>query len=166
MKRTIFVAVLAIVFSAQVHANDIDPVKKKLIDELLEQTGQSAAAVGMQFSQMFNQQVAAMLRQSNPDIPPRALLIAEEEVNAVITEEFEIQGSFLQAIYPIYSRHFTADELRLLIEFNNTDLGKKLLRAMPQITQEGMQAGQAIGQRIGPEIQRRILLRYEDEGIE
>lgn len=52
-----------------------------------------------------------------------------------------------------------------MVEFNNTEFGKKIIRVMPKITQEGMQAGQQFGQTLGPKIQQRIVARFQKEGI-
>ena len=63
-------------------------------------------------------------------------------------------------------KHFTDNELKQMIEFNKTELGQKIIRVMPQITQEGMQAGRLLGQSLGPEIQQRIAARFQSEGIQ
>lgn len=143
----------------------IDPEKKVLIDTLLEQTGQSSIAVGKQFADAFTQQMTRALRKSNPDIDPRAFVFLEEEVAAVINEELVEGSSFVRMLYPIYARHFSAEELQKMIDMNNTEFGKKLIRVMPLITQEGMQAGEAYGRSLGPKIQQRIVARFEKEGI-
>ena len=41
----------------------------------------------------------------------------------------------------------------------------KAISVMPQMAQEGMRAGQAWGQSLEPEIERRITARFEKEGI-
>lgn len=143
----------------------IDPEKKALIDTLLGQTGQSAKEMGKQFSDLFIQQMTMMLKQSRPDMDPRAFDILREEVTAVIDEELAGNGAFTAMMYPIYDRHFTADEIRAMIEFNETPLGKKLIRVMPQVSQEGMAAGQSWGQSLGPIIQTRLMTRFKEEGI-
>ena len=68
-------------------------------------------------------------------------------------------------LYPIYNKHFTEDELRKMIEINDTEFGKKLIRVMPLISQEGMLVGQEFGQKLGPKIQKRITKRFKEEGI-
>lgn len=167
MKKSIMLAVFTLAFSFHIHAADsITPEKKKLIDTLLEQTGQSAIAMGKQFSNVFIQQMTMVLKQSQPNIDPKAFGILEEEITAVVNEEMKMSGSFRDMLYPIYDKHFSNAELMKMIELNNTELGKKLIRVMPVITQEGMRAGQQFGRALGPKIQQRIVARFKEEGIQ
>lgn len=166
--RTKFTAVafLAVLLSGNVLAADkISQEKQALVDTLLEQTGQSANAVAGQFSTLFIQQMSMMLKNSNPNIPQRALEILEEEVTNVINETFVESGAMNQAMYPVYDKHFSTKELEEMIAFNNTPLGQKLIQVMPQITQDGMMVGQQLGQQLGPMIQQRLAERFREEGI-
>ena len=123
-------------------------------------------AVAQQFSDAFVQQMTVALKHSNPDVDPRAIDFISEEVNAVINEEVIIKGRLNQIMYPIYDQHFSIAELKQLVEFNNTELGTKLISVMPAITQEGMQAGMSLGESLGPLIQQRLLARFQAEGIQ
>jgi len=166
MKITILIGALITLLSPNVYAADnISTAKKHLIDQLLEQTGQSAITVGKQFSNAFIQQITNVLKKTNPNIDPKALDIVEDEVISVINEEMVIKDTLKNMMYPIYNRHFTQDELKKMIELNNTEFGKKIIRVMPLISQEGMQAGQKFGQTLGPKIQKRISSRFQKEGI-
>lgn len=170
LKNITFGALFSVMLSSpmlavNVTAAEVETSKKVLIDQLLEQTGQSAIAVANQFSNIFTQQMSGVLKQSQPNIDPRAFTIIEEEINALITEEIVAKGELLKMMYPIYAEHFSADELQQMITLNNTPLGKKLISVMPQIAQQGMQAGQVLGQSLGPKIQQRILVRFQAEGI-
>jgi hypothetical protein len=167
MKRVILCLGLFLICQVQlVIAEDIDPKKRALIDTLLTQTGQSSVSVDEQFSNAFIQQMSMILRQSNPDIDPRAFVIIEEEVNAVIHEELVVNDSFSGMLYPIYARHFSSAELQKMIDLNNTEFGKKLIKVMPLITREVMQAGEALYRSLEPRIQQRYVERFEKEGIQ
>ena len=166
MKKSIIIAVFTLVFSLNAYtAEKINAEKKQLINTILEQTGQSAITVGKQFSGLFIQQMTMVLKQSKPDIDPKAFDIVEDEIISIINEEIVIKGAFKDMMYPIYSKHFSIDELEKMIELNNTEFGKKMISIMPIITQEGMQAGQQFGQSLGPKIQQRLIARFEKEGI-
>ncbi len=167
MKLKIITITLLLSLSFSAHSeSSISKEKRALIDTLLQQTGQSAVAMGKQFSDLFIQQMVIALKRSRPDINPKAFDIVKEEINGIMNEEFVINGALGSMMYPIYDRHFTADELRKMIELNNTDFGKKMIRVMPRISQEGMHAGQQFGQQIAPKIQQRIIDRLKKEGIE
>ena len=112
MNKTILLVAGLLVGSVQLAgALEISAEKKALIDELLVQTGQSATAMGKQFSDAFVQQMTVVLKNSNPNMDPIAYDIVEEEIIAVIDEEFVMKGTLLEIMYPIYDKHFTADEL-------------------------------------------------------
>ncbi|WP_318474396.1 DUF2059 domain-containing protein [Photobacterium leiognathi] len=164
-KKIIAATLLALSFNVSATTSDIPASKKLLIDKLLAQTGQSAVAVGKQYSDLFTQQVTTILKQSKPDINPKAFDIVEEEISTIMDEEFVINDSFKTMMYPIYNKHFTEDELRKMIEINDTEFGKKLIRVMPLINQEGMLVGQEFGKKLGPKIQQRITKRFKEEGI-
>ena len=52
-----------------------------------------------------------------------------------------------------------------MIELNNTEFGKKMIRVLPAVAQEGMLAGQQLGQSLGPKIQERLMARFKEEGL-
>lgn len=76
------------------------------------------------------------------------------------------KGGFVDLIVPVYAKHFTDDELDVLIEFYGTPVGKKTVSVMPQVTKEAMQIGQSWGQSLGPTIVQRVRQRLKAEGIE
>lgn len=165
MKKLLLVLSLTLC-SFSVSTEEIDPEKVKLIDKLLEQTGQSATNVGQQFSNIYIHQMTAVLRSSQEEIDPKAFMIVEEEIKAIIHDEIVVNQKLAKLLHPIYSKHFTVDELKQMVELNDTPFGQKIIRVMPLITQEGIQAGQTFGQTLGPMIQMRIKQRFDEEGIQ
>ncbi len=166
VKKLAFITMCLLVNTIQtISANEIDDAKVQLIDKLLVQTGQSSIAVGKQFSGVFIQRVTEILKESNPDMDPRAYDIIEEVITTTIDEEIVVNNTLAKIMYPIYSKHFTVDELKQMVALYDTDFGKKMISVMPMVTQEGMQAGQIIGQSLGPKIQARIDERLKAEGI-
>lgn len=64
-----------------------------------------------------------------------------------ITRMFADPGladEMIEAIVPVYARHYTIEEMRQLATFYKTPVGVKSLRLMPQLMAEGMQLGQQI----------------------
>ena len=80
-------------------------------------------------------------------------------------EETGEKGFFQQLIYPIYNKYVTLEEIRELIRFYKTPVGKKWISIVPNMLQESMQVSQAWAQSLGPEIQKRVFTRFEKEGI-
>ena len=51
-------------------------------------------------------------------------------------------------IIPIYEKHFTHEELKQLIAFYESPIGKKLIKVQPQIMMESMAAGEEWGKKL------------------
>ncbi len=58
----------------------------------------------------------------------------------------------INIIIPIYSKHFTHDEIKELLKFYKTPTGKKVILVMPRVMQENV----AMGQRWGTELGRKV----------
>ena len=142
------------------YCDELTLEKKAAIKELIEMTG--VMEIAELFTTAMNQQMANMMKRSNPDIDPKAFDIINQEVNAVLYEEIE---SFLNVFYPIYHKYYTLEETKGLIQFYKTPLGMKTISVLGKMTQEGIQAGQAWGLSLGPQIQQRVLDRFKKEGI-
>ncbi len=159
--------IIATPLSAQVvslgSSTDIEPAHDRAIRQLIVATG--ALEIGEQFANAVSMQMSQALRQSNPDVPPRAFDIIQEEVMGVISEELE-NGSFENQIVPVYAKYFSLDEVEELLAFYRTPIGQKTIEVMPLLTQESMQIGQSWGISIGPIIGQRVSRRLAAEGIE
>jgi hypothetical protein len=142
---------------------DVDPALDRAIRQLIVATG--ALEIGEQFANAISQQMAQTLRQTNPDIPPRAFEIIQQEVMTVIGEELA-NGSFENQMVPVYAKYFTLQEVEELLAFYRTAIGQKTVEVMPLLTQESMQVGQNWGIGIGPIVGRRVTQRLAAEGIE
>jgi hypothetical protein len=145
------------------YSEELTQEKKDATKELISLTG--AAQMGELFGKAFVQQMTNILKKTNPKIDPRAFEILEKEVMGLIHEEMVEKESLQELIYPIYHKYLTLEEIKELVRFYKTPLGKKAISVMPKMTQEAMQAGQAWGQSLGPVIQQRVRTRFEKEGI-
>ncbi|MCO7222711.1 DUF2059 domain-containing protein [Pleionea sp. CnH1-48] len=162
MIRVLLVSIL-LAFSQVSFAEDLTDEKKRVIDELLEITG--ALKIGeMMGTAVADQIIVAMSQRSNLD--PKAIAIVQEEVKALMIEQFIDNGFVHNMSYGIYHKYFSTKELKEIVAFYKTPTGKRMALHLPQITQESMMAGQKHGQSLGPEIEKRILERFKKEGIE
>lgn len=91
-------------------------------------------------------QMSAMMQQANPNISAEFMALFREEADT--TELTEL-------IVPIYDRHFSHEDIKGLIAFYKSPVGKKLISVQNQIVAESMQAGERWGQ----DIARRVLER-------
>lgn len=116
-----------------------DSVKAALIRQLLTRMQAADQAIAVMEASLPSQ------RRSNPGIPAVFW-------DRFIAEARARRGEFVEMIAVVYERHFTSEEIRELLDFYDTPLGRKLLVAQPAIAQESSEAGQLWGQRVGAEI--------------
>jgi len=121
----------------------VDSIKLQLIRAILTETH------GVDLMVQSIEAAAPAQRAANPAIPAafwdRFLTATRErkdELGAFVTQ--------------IYDRHFTANELRQLLAFYRTPIGRKLLAEQPAVMQESIVAGQQWGQRLGFEIGQQL----------
>jgi hypothetical protein len=137
----------------------IEPDKRALILKLMELT--DARRNSIQMAKIVANQIFAALRTQKPEMPEKMSNIVVEETMALIDDELD---NILEAIIPIYARHFTNSELRDLIAFYTTATGQKAISKMPLILQETAPAVQSTIQMAIPKMQRRMLQRLKDAG--
>jgi hypothetical protein len=163
MLRTLIVAfaIFACVASYGVSAEELTAEKAADIEQLFQMT--DTLAIGKQLSNVLVEQQTQTLKELRPDIPQEVIDGLPEDVAAVIDENI---GHLKELYTIIYHKYFTAEEVKEMIQFYSTDLGKKTLRIMPALIQESAVAGQKWGQALAPQIEARIRTRLRREGVE
>ena len=63
----------------------------------------------------------------------------------------------LFACVPAYSKYYTHDEIKQLILFYESPLGKRMVEVAPLLTQETMAIGQKWGEKLGQEIVNELI---------
>jgi hypothetical protein len=121
--------------------NKVDEAKRADIMKMLELTG--AGKLGLQAVE----QMIGMQRQANPSVPSE---FWDEFLAEIDVEEL------LQLSLPSYEKHFTHDEIKELIKFYESPVGKKMIAVQPQVMQESMVAGQKWGMDIARKITERL----------
>jgi len=96
----------------------IEKDKKELINRLLIANGARDSMMGF-----FTKMVATLSKEDR------------EKVKDVI-----VVDKLIEAIIPVYDRHFSAHELRSMINFYSSPAGKKTVKRMPVVLDEAMQA--------------------------
>lgn len=120
--------------------------------------------------QIFEQSaVEAQIRTAlKPEsAPPDRRAAAERFVKEFAVEfsgEARKKREELMAIMEgIVVKHYTQEDMKGLLAFYQTPVGKKMLAMGPKVAMESMQAGQAWGQKLGQEIGQRVGQRIEAE---
>jgi uncharacterized protein len=101
--------------------------------------GEMGAQVAKQLLQTF--------KTSAPGVPPAFW----DEMDKEIKPE-----DLITLIAPVYDRHFSHDEVKQLIAFYESPIGKKLVKEQPAIASESMAAGQEWGMAVAGKIQKRM----------
>ncbi len=123
--------------------------------ELLELTGSYKLALRTMIQVMTASRDAYNRNHPNKKI--------SDEVWACILEitmgEID-KASYYKRMVPIYEKHLTKEEVRELIAFYKSDVGKKITSVLPDIMKESLSAAQAwgkdIAQRIRPKIEQKL----------
>ena len=157
------VALAVLVVATPVRAQDQDAAFRADVEKLLEVTG--AAAMGTQMATLVSNQVINGFRRQQPSVPDRAVEIIKEELNAEFAKMFEPASTFRQTLITIHMKHFTHDEVKTLLEFYNTPVGRKAIAVMPLAAQEGAAAGQEWAGQNMPRITATLQERLRAEGF-
>lgn len=160
LHRLLLIFMALCISCAGASAEDLSREKRADIERLLTMTG--SLALGKQMASAITVNLAQNLKQARPDIPDKVLDLLPAEVIATFDENMD---SLKDEMIPLYHRHFTAAEIKGLINFYSTDLGKKAIRTMPVLMQEGMVIGQRWGQSLAPKIKQRIAAKLKQQGV-
>lgn len=119
--------------------------KQDDIRALMELTG--AGRMGAQFVD----QIVASLKQTYPDVPDRFWQAFAAGINT---------DKLVEKLVPVYDKHLTHDDVRQVIEFYRSPVGRKMIAVLPQISRDSMKIGEAWGR----EIAEQAAARIEKEG--
>jgi len=118
------ILVASIVVKAQTEPTDADIIK-------MQQVNGSAGSVDAMYPR-----IVAQLKAAKPGV-------TDEQWAAVKKEVFDVEIAELsKQLIPIYKKHFTQEEVKAIIAFYESPIGKKLAEQTPLISTESMQISQ------------------------
>jgi hypothetical protein len=146
MRNWILVGVLALAAPAWAQkpaptAAKPESSKTQAIRQLLVLT--SAAQLGQQVLT----QVLTQLKPLFPNAPAKFWTDFAKEAKA---------DDLVEQIVPIYDKYLSEPEIRDLIKFYESPVGKKLVSVQPQLVQESMTVGQTWGRAIGESVVKKL----------
>ncbi len=145
-------------------AEELTPAKREDIKRLLQATGSMQIAQTM--SQAVVNQMTETIKKARPDIPPQMLDVMSDEVNKTISEEMTAQGGFVDLMVALYNKYYTHDDIKGLLAFFQSPLGRKASSLAPVMSREGLVIGQRWGESLAPKIEQRVKARFKEKGIE
>ena len=120
-----------------------DPAKRQLIRQLL-----AKVRVADQALLAMEQQIPGQ-RAANPRVPA-------EFWDRFLEQARARRGELEDGYAALYDRHFSTEEIRQLLAFYDTPIGKRFLEVQPVLMREGIAMGQERGSRIGAEVGRTM----------
>lgn len=118
--------------------------------------------------QAARQQSVEMAEQMVRERAPDATVEQKKQFQTMIDEVMdEALGpaaikEMLNATIPVYQRHLTKADLKAMVDFYSSPVGKKILREQPAMVRESMQAASGIQQRIARTVFQKIDQRMEE----
>ena len=164
-KPLIILTVIVCVLTAPAAADNITPAKRADIEKLMRIIGPSPPEATKQMSNLFIRQLSQELKASRPDLPAKTYRILSEEINQAVEECMTADGGYLDMVVPIYDRHLSHEDIKGLLKFYQTELGKKMIKTYPLIFQESMALLQDWSKSIEPLIKNKVNQRFQKEGI-
>ena len=137
--KTIVLFVLGIFLSSATFSQST--TKQDLIREYLVLTGQKKAATQM---------VSTIIESYKK---------AAHGVTDAFWEQFQKEIStddLLEMVIPVYDKHFTEDDIREMIAFTKSPIGRKMAEKTPMINVECYQIGAEWGKKIGEKVVARM----------
>ena len=135
----------------------IDPAKAADIRKLLDLVG-TKELMEQSFGGTMSR-IKPLVTQSLPPGEYRAKLVD------LFFEKFQSKinlDEFLNMAVPIYDKYFTTDEVKQMIKFYETPVGKKAIATLPKLTTELSEIGQKWGATIGRDSMNEVLAEHPD----
>src|SRR5579863_343495 len=112
-----------------------DPVKDTAIRKLMDIT--QTSKLGDSISAYITNQVQSGMRQTlSADVLPKFMDTFNQKFAAAAPAT-----AVTNAVIPIYARAFTLEDIQGLIQFYESPLGQKVVKALPDVTQQSQMVG-------------------------
>ena len=159
MKSFILCLILCLTFSASALAqqdNSSAPASKEDVERYLnaihshDMMKQTMAAMAKPMHQLVHDQYLKDKDKLPADF--------EERTNKLMDDMFQQMpfDEMMQAAVPVYQKHFTKGDIDALVAFYSSPTGQKMLREMPALMGESMQAMMPIMQKYMETMKQRI----------
>ena len=138
-------------------ASQVDPAKEADIRKLLELTGASNLAT--QAMDGMEQSIRPMLTNSLPPGEYREKLV---ELFFQKFHEKRDTKALVALIIPIYDKYYTSAELKGIIQFYESPVGKKMAASLPKIMAESQAVGGQWGEQLGRDCMMEVLQEHPE----
>jgi uncharacterized protein len=158
MKRPVLVVLACLLFASVSFAQQDDanaPASKADVERYLDAIHTRDMAKSMM--EVMTVQMHKMIHEmveKEPNLPPDA----EERMNKLIGNVYKDMpiDEMLDAMIPVYQKHFTKGDIDALVAFYSTPTGEKMVKEMPAIMSESMQAASGVMQEMMAKMTQRV----------
>jgi uncharacterized protein len=156
------VAVIMLITLLQTQgAAAMDAEKRANIEALLKDTGMLANI--SRLIDLLIPQIMGSLKKENRKIPDAVW----DEFTGICTEEMKRSLPELEdPVITIYDDNFSADEIKQLVAFYQSPVGRKIVIQLPQLMQQSVTIGQSWGQQAGACAVERIRAAAKQKGYD
>ena len=159
MQRFTICLILCVAFAASAVAQQdasSAPATKQDVEEYLsvmhshDMMKQMVAAMAKPMHQMVHEQYLKDKDKLPADFEERTTKMMDEMLSDMPFDEI------MQAMVPVYQKHFTKGDIDALVAFYSSATGQKMLREMPAIMGEAMEASMPLVQKYMETMKQRI----------
>lgn len=161
MKKGIFTFTLLIFISLPILAQT--PEHLADIRTLLELTG--GFSVGEELREAITPQILALLEKTNKKPSEKTVATVKAELKTLTQNAVYAKGGLVEKLCHIYSRYYNADDIKKLISFYQSDIGKKTTKVMPLLMKESMAFSQGWLNNIAPTVVSQLRTKLKKKGI-
>jgi len=133
----------------------LDPAKEADIRKLMDLTG--ANSLGEQLMSAGMEQFRASVLDSQPDNPRAKQFV--DAFEAGFQKHFDAK-SLNETEIPIYDKYLTAQDLKGLLDYYSSPLGRRMLKVLPEIAQESQAVGFSLGQKAAQQTMEDLKADY------
>jgi hypothetical protein len=163
VRQKILVCLICLVVCTQVHADEATESEKMAnIVKIMEITGVTKNAEI--FIETATEDYYNSIKKIRSDVPDRGIQILKEEAKATLKDSIK-RGEMVARIAPIFAKHYSEPELKELLKFYSSPLGKKVIDVSPVILQEVLAAGEEWQKSLAPELVKRVEQRLLRESV-
>jgi hypothetical protein len=159
--KTLLLGGLLLLQANLAQAAEITTARRADIERLLSIT--HAMQTGQQLSEIMVRGMNNMIKSAHPNIPPKVLDAVPEIVNQTIREQLP---ALTETVIALYAQYYSEDDIKSLIAFYSSDIGKKSIEVTPLLMRDSMSKGMQWGQSLAPQIRQHLQDRFKKDNID
>lgn len=137
-----------------VFAEPLTAEKQQDIRRLIELTGMGG--VMAQCTDTMSRQLTFVFREARQEIPDDLFDIIRKELDTFMAEQGGVPAEVVEKVVPLYHRQFSHGEVKELLKFYQSDVGKKAAALTPGLSRAGLDASIEWGQTMTPKLLGRV----------